>query len=52
MAKRMLIAQAVVLGVGLVALAAKEIPGMIREIRIYRMVYPRRGSSSRRAGKA
>lgn len=40
MAKRVLIAQAVVIGVALLVLMVKEYPGLIREIRIWRMVGP------------
>ena len=38
MAKRVLIAQVVLLVAGLLALFIKEFPGLIREIRIWRMV--------------
>lgn len=38
MAKSILIAQAVLAGGLLVALAVKEYPGLIREIRIFRMM--------------
>lgn len=42
MAKRVLIAQAVLVGGGLLALFLRELPGAIREIRIWRMGWRRR----------
>lgn len=45
MAKRVLIAQAVLLGGGLIALFVRELPGLVREIRMWRMVSFRHGRS-------
>ena len=43
-AKRILIAQAVLAGGLAVAILAKEMPGLVREVRIWRMVNYRAGS--------
>lgn len=52
MAKRILIAQGVILGVGLLALLLNELPGAIREVRMWRMASFQRGSATqgRRSG--
>ncbi|MFC3575065.1 hypothetical protein ACFOZ0_17625 [Streptomyces yaanensis] len=44
MAKRVLIAQAVLLGGAAAILLVREMPGVVREIRIFRMVGLRAGS--------
>ncbi|MDQ3886458.1 MAG: hypothetical protein M3308_05490 [Actinomycetota bacterium] len=41
-AKRVLIAEAVLVGGGLLALFLKEFPGLVREIRIWRMGWRRK----------
>ncbi|GHF06339.1 hypothetical protein GCM10014715_72960 [Streptomyces spiralis] len=43
-AKRMLVAEAVVVGGLALALLVKEMPGIVREVRIWRMVGLRAGS--------
>lgn len=42
MAKRVLLAQAALLAAGVAALAVREFPGLIREIRMWRMASLRR----------
>ncbi|MFD1657812.1 hypothetical protein ACFSL4_06145 [Streptomyces caeni] len=44
MARRVLIAQAVVVGGIALTLLAREFPGLVREVRIWRMVGVRAGS--------
>ncbi|MFI9722181.1 hypothetical protein ACIHFE_21375 [Streptomyces sp. NPDC052396] len=44
MAKRLLIIQAVVAGAAALALLIKEFPGLVREIRLWRMAGVRAGS--------
>ncbi len=42
MAKKVLIAQAVLVGAAVLALTLRELPGAIREVRIWRMGWRRR----------
>ncbi|NIJ11432.1 hypothetical protein FHU38_001776 [Saccharomonospora amisosensis] len=42
MAKRVLLAQAALLAAGVAALALREFPGLIREVRMWRMASLRR----------
>lgn len=45
MAKRVLLAQVALLAAGIAALAVREFPGLVREIRMWRMASPRRNSA-------
>lgn len=46
MAKRILIAQAVLIGLAILALFVNELPGAIREVRMWRMASFRSGSAT------
>lgn len=48
MAKRILIAQGLLIAAALIALLARETPGLIREIRMWRMASPQPRSSTRK----
>ncbi|WP_199431954.1 hypothetical protein [Qaidamihabitans albus] len=45
MAKRILIAQCALVGLGILALFVREYPGLVREIRMWRMASFRRGTT-------
>lgn len=46
MAKKILIAQCVLLGLAVLALLVNEIPGAVREVRMWRIASFRRGSAT------
>ncbi|SDX71478.1 hypothetical protein SAMN05216215_101424 [Saccharopolyspora shandongensis] len=48
MARKILILQAVLICVGLIALLLREIPGLVREIRMWRMAISFRGDAHRK----
>ncbi|MFI0467767.1 hypothetical protein ACH347_27120 [Saccharopolyspora sp. 5N102] len=45
MARKVLIVQAVLIGAGLVALLVRELPGLVREVRMWRMAISFRGGA-------
>jgi hypothetical protein len=48
MAKKVLILQGVLIGAGLAALLLREIPGLVREVRMWRMAISVRGGARRK----
>lgn len=48
MAKRILIAQGVLVGLAVIGLVVKEYPGLVRELKIWRMAFLLHASGSRR----
>ncbi|RCW44641.1 hypothetical protein DFQ14_104230 [Halopolyspora algeriensis] len=52
MAKRVLIAQGVLVGAAVLGMFVKEVPGLIREIRMWRMASFRSGSANQKPRSA
>ncbi|MEV0084896.1 hypothetical protein [Saccharopolyspora sp. NPDC050642] len=48
MARKVLILQAALIGAGLAALLLRELPGLVREIRMWRMAVNFRGGARRK----